>query len=63
MLNKTDGSRRRLGAYHTGVETKTVAARMPAEKIEAARAVFEKAGMSMSEGIEFLFDTQLLRRR
>ena len=63
MLQETDGEMRRLGAYHTGIETKVVALRMPVEKIEAVRAVFEKQGLTMSEGLERLVDTQILRKR
>ena len=59
----TDGEARKLGAYHTGIETKVVGVRMPVEKIEAVRAVFEKAGMTMSEGVEWVVDTQILRKR
>ena len=63
MLKGTDGEARRLGAYHTGIETRVVGVRMPVDKIEAARAVFEKAGMTMSEGMEWVVDTQILRTR
>jgi len=63
MLKETDGEIRRLGAYHTGIETKVVGARMPVDKIERVRAVFEKQGLTMSEGIERLIDTQLIRDR
>ena len=59
----TDGEARRVGAYHTGVATKVVGVRMPVEKVEAMRAVFEKAGLTMSEGLERLGDTQILRKR
>jgi hypothetical protein len=59
----TDGEIRKLGAYHTGIETKVVGVRMPVDKIEAVRAVFEKAGMTMSEGMEWVVDTQILRKR
>ena len=45
MLQETDGEVRRLGTYHTGIETKVVGLRMPVEKIEAVRAVFEKQGL------------------
>ena len=63
MLQETDGEMRRLGTYHTGIETKVVGTRMPVDKIEAVKAVFEKQGLTMSEGIERLIDTQLLRTR
>ena len=59
----TDGETRKLGAYHTGIATKVVGVRMPVDKIEAVRAVFEKAGMTMSEGMEWVVDTQILRKR
>ena len=62
-MNMTDGEARKLGAYHTGIETKVVGLRMPVEKIEAVRAVFEKQGLTMSEGLERLVDTQVLRKR
>ena len=62
-MNMTDGETRKLGSYHTGVETKVVGVRMPVDKIEAVRAVFEKAGMTMSEGMEWVVDTQILRKR
>jgi len=62
-MNMTDGETRRVGAYHTGIETKVVGLRMPVEKIEAVRAVFEKQGLTMSEGLERLVDTQILRKR
>jgi hypothetical protein len=62
-MNMTDGEARRVGTYHTGIETKVVGVRMPVEKIEAVRAVFEKAGLTMSEGLERLVDTQVLRTR
>ena len=59
----TDGEARRVGAYHPGIATKVVGVRMPTDKIEAMRAVFEKQGLTMSEGLERLVDTQLLRTR
>jgi len=59
----TDGEARRLGEYHTGIETRVVGVRMPVEKIEAVRAVFAKQGMTMSEGMERVIDTQILRTR
>jgi len=62
-MNMTDGEARRVGTYHTGVETKVVGVRMPVAKIEAVRAVFEKQGLTMSEGLERLVDTQILRTR
>ena len=63
MLKETHGEARRLGAYHTGIETKVVGVRMPVDKIEAVRVVFQKAGMTMSEGMEWVVDTQVLRTR
>jgi len=62
-MNMTDGEARRVGTYHTGVETKVVGVRMPVEKIERIRAVFEKQGLTMSEGLEWVVDTQILRTR
>jgi len=62
-MNMTDGETRRVGKYHTGIETKVVGARMPVDKIERVRAVFEKEGLTMSEGLERLVDTQILRKR
>ena len=59
----TDGEIRKLGAYHTGIETKVVGVRMPVDKIERVRAIFEKAGMTLSEGMEWVVDTQILRKR
>ena len=41
----------------------TVGVRMPVEKIDAVRAIFERSGWSMREGIERLIDTQILRNR
>jgi hypothetical protein len=40
-----------------------VGTRMPVDKIKAVKAVFEKQGLTMSEGIERLIDTQVLRKR
>jgi len=62
-MNMTDGEARRVGAYHTGIDTKVVGVRMPIAKIEAVRAVFEKQGLTMSEGLEWVVDTQILRKR
>ena len=62
-MNMTDGEARRVGTYHTGIETKVVGVRMPVDKIERVRAVFAKQGLTFSEGIERLVDTQLLRTR
>jgi len=62
-MNMTDGETRKVGAYHTGIETKVVGLRMPTDKIEAVRAVFEKQGLTMSEGLERMIDTQILRKR
>jgi len=62
-MNMTDGEARRVGTYHTGVETKVVGVRMPVAKIERIRAVFEKQGLTMSEGLEWVVDTQILRTR
>ena len=63
MLKETDGEMRRLGAYHTGIETKVGGVRMPVWKHEAANAVFAKLGLTFSEGVERLIDTQLIRDR
>ena len=62
-MNMTNGEARRVGKYHTGVKTKVGGIRMPVEKYEAVMAVFEKQGMTMSEGLERLVDTQILRKR
>ena len=62
-MNMTDGESRKLGPYHTGIETKVVGARMPVDKIERVRVIFAKQGLTMSEGIERLVDTQILRKR
>jgi len=62
-MNMTDGEARRVGTYHTGVETKVVGVRMPVAKIERIRAKFAKQGMMMSEGMEWIADTQILRTR
>ena len=62
-MNMTNGEARRVGKYHTGVKTKVGGIRMPVEKYEAVMAVFEKQGMSFSEGMERLVDTQILRTR
>ena len=62
-MNMTDGETRRVGTYHTGIETKVVGVRMPVDKIERVRAQFAKQGMTMSEGMEWVVDTQLLRTR
>ena len=59
----TDGEARRVGKYHTGIATKVGGVRMPVAKYEAVMAVFEKQGMSFSEGMERLVDTQILRTR
>ena len=59
----TDGETRKLGAYHTGIETKVVGVRMPVDKIEAVKAIFAKQGLTMSEGMERVVDTQILRTR
>jgi len=59
----TDGETRKLGSYHTGIATKVVGVRMPVDKIERIRAVFEKQGLTMSEGLERVVDTQILRTR
>ena len=62
-MNMTNGETRRVGAYHTGIATKVVGARMPVDKIERVRVIFAKQGLTMSEGIERLVDTQILRKR
>ena len=59
----TDGETRKLGAYHTGIETKVGGVRIPVAKYEAVMAVFAKEGLSFSEGIERVIDTQILRDR
>ena len=62
-MNMTNGETRRVGKYHTGIATKVGGVRMPVEKYEAVMAVFEKQGMSFSEGMERMIDTQILRTR
>ena len=59
----TDGETRRVGAYHNGIETKVGGVRMPVWKYEAVMAVFAKEGLSFSEGMERVVDTQILRTR
>jgi len=62
-MNMTDGEARRVGAYHTGIETKVGGVRIPVAKYEAVMAVFAKEGLSFSEGMERMIDTQILRTR
>jgi predicted DNA binding CopG/RHH family protein len=62
-MNMTDGETRRVGTYHTGIETRVVGVRMPVDKIEAVKAIFAKQGLTMSEGMERVVDTQILRTR
>ena len=62
-MNMTNGETRRVGKYHTGVATKVGGVRMPVAKYEAVMAVFAKEGMSFSEGMERMIDTQILRTR
>ena len=59
----TDGEARKLGAYHTGIQTKVGGVRLPVAKYEAVMAVFAKEGLSFSEGMERVVDTQILRDR
>ena len=63
IMQETDGEMRRLRSYHTGVKTKVGGVRMPVWKYEAIMAVFEKQGLSFSEGMERVADTQILRTR
>jgi hypothetical protein len=63
MLKETDGELRRMGAYHSGVKTAVVAARMPVVKVDAVKAAAHKLGLSISEYIEWLFDTQGPQRK
>ena len=59
----TDGEARRVGSYHTGITTKVGGVRIPVAKYEAVMAVFAKEGLSFSEGMERVIDTQILRDR
>ena len=63
MLKETDGELRRMGNYHSGVKTAVVAARMPVAKVDAVKAAAHKLGLSISEYIEWLFDTQGPQRK
>ena len=62
-MNMTNGEARKLGAYHTGIKTKVGGVRIPVAKYEAVMAVFAKEGLSFSEGMERMIDTQILRTR
>jgi hypothetical protein len=62
-MKTTDGETRRLGRYHTGVETKVGGVRLPVWKYDAIMVVFAKQGLSFSEGMERVADTQILRDR
>jgi hypothetical protein len=62
-MNMTNGEARRLGEYHTGIATKVGGVRIPVAKYEAVMAVFAKEGLSFSEGMERVIDTQILRTR
>jgi hypothetical protein len=62
-MNMTNGEARRLGEYHTGIATKVGGVRIPVAKYEAVMAVFAKEGLSFSEGMERVIDTQVLRTR
>ena len=62
-MNMTNGEARRVGAYHTGIATKVGGVRIPVAKYEAVMAVFAKEGLSFSEGMERVIDTQILRTR
>ena len=62
-MKTTDGEARRLGRYHTGVETKVGGVRLPVAEYQAVMAQFTKEGLSFSEGMERVIDTQILRTR
>ena len=62
-MNMTNGEARRGGKYHTGIKTKVGGVRLPVAKYEAVMAVFAKEGLSFSEGMERMIDTQILRTR
>ena len=62
-MNMTNGEARRLGEYHTGIATKVGGVRIPVAKYEAVMAGFAKEGLSFSEGMERVIDTQILRTR
>ena len=56
----TAGLRPRPGL---GFATKVGGVRIPVAKYEAVMAVFAKEGLSFSEGMERVIDTQILRTR
>jgi len=63
MINKTDGAVRRLGKYHHGEPTKVVGVRLPVRKVERMKEMAEAAGMTTSEWVEWILDTQPFRSR
>ena len=63
MINTTDGQTRRVGKYHHKIETKVMGVRLPAWKIDRARETADKLGMTLSEYMEWMIDTSVLRKR
>lgn len=54
---------RRCGKYHTGLPTVVVAARITVEMRDALKAQADAVGQTISERIEWLIETQALRKR
>tara|TARA_R100000306_G_C4359967_1_gene134761 strand:+ start:993 stop:1241 length:249 start_codon:yes stop_codon:yes gene_type:complete len=58
-----DHESRRLGKYHTGIETKVLSARIPLEKYILLKEVLDERGMTISEWVDYTIDSQTLRQR
>ena len=59
----TQTEERRIGKYHHGRKTAVMGVRLPAEMKDRVVQMAENVGMSTSEYMEYIIETQLMRKR
>ena len=59
----TQTEERRIGKYHHGRKTAVMGVRLPAEMKDRVVKMAENVGMSTSEYMEYIIETQLMRKR
>jgi predicted DNA-binding protein len=59
----TQTEARRLGKYHHGRQTAVMGVRLPVEMKKQVAKMAENFGMTTSEYMEFIIETQILRKR
>ena len=59
----TQTEERRIGKYHHGRKTAVMGVMLPAEMKDRVVQMAENVGMSTSEYMEYIIETQLMRKR